>query len=118
MIQGVINRLAQCSFVVKGWSVTLTAALLALASNDNDRAFAWIAAGAVSVFALLDALYLAHERGFRRLYENAVKGAAQPWAMKPEKQNTSGVVGSLFSWSVAMPHGAALAASFGVALFG
>ena len=36
MILGVVNRMAGNSFMVKGWSVTLVAALFALAAADTN----------------------------------------------------------------------------------
>lgn len=37
MIQGVVNRLAQSSFLLKGWSVVLVSALLAFADGDHRK---------------------------------------------------------------------------------
>ena len=37
MIQAVITRMAGNSFLIKGWSVTLVAALFALAAADTER---------------------------------------------------------------------------------
>jgi hypothetical protein len=36
LIQGVINRLSQSSFLLKGWSVVLVAALFTLAANGEN----------------------------------------------------------------------------------
>jgi hypothetical protein len=36
LVQGVINRMAGNSFILKGWSVTLTSALFALAAKDAN----------------------------------------------------------------------------------
>ena len=36
MIQGVVNRLAQSSFLLKGWSVVLVSALLAFAAASSE----------------------------------------------------------------------------------
>lgn len=41
LVQGVVNRLAGNSFALKGWSVTLVSALLALAAKDADT---WLVA--------------------------------------------------------------------------
>jgi hypothetical protein len=118
MVQGVISRMASNSFVVKGWSVTLTAALLAFAAKDNDASFAWIAAGAVAVFGVLDARYLALERAFISVYDTAAQAAPTTPTLTPPASGFSGVVSALFSWSVALVHGVALAAAIAVAVFG
>ena len=39
MIQGVINRMASNSFMLKGWAVTLAAGIFALASKDADKMY-------------------------------------------------------------------------------
>ena len=43
LVQGVINRLSTNSFLLKGWSVFLISALLALSTADNRAAFGFIA---------------------------------------------------------------------------
>lgn len=71
MIQVVIGRLSTNSFFVKGWSVTLAAALFAFAVENEQWVFSALGAFAVLVFWLLDAYYLRHERLFRELYNDA-----------------------------------------------
>lgn len=71
MIQGVIGRLSTNSFFVKGWSVTLAAALFAFAVQNEEWVFSALGVLAVLVFWLLDAYYLRHERLFRELYNDA-----------------------------------------------
>src|SRR5947208_1973405 len=70
MIQAVINRMANNSFLLKGWCVTLVAALVALAQKDTRVAFILIAYVPVLVFWILDAYYLWQERLFRKLYDH------------------------------------------------
>lgn len=69
MIQGVINRMASNSFMLKGWAVTLVAGIFALASKDADRLYFIIAYIPVLVFWGLDSYYLLQERLYRALYE-------------------------------------------------
>ncbi len=68
-IQGVINRMGSNSFLLKGWSVTLVAAVFALSSKDADQRFVLLAYFPVIVFWMLDAYFLHQERLFRKLYE-------------------------------------------------
>ena len=68
LIQAVVSRMGQNSFVLKGWSVTLASALMALAVNEKSRAFAQLAFFPAILFWGLDAYYLQQERLFRRLY--------------------------------------------------
>ena len=71
MIQGVINRLSQNSFLLKGWSIALISALFALAAKDAEKAFIYVAYFPAACFWLLDAYFLHQERLFRRLYDHA-----------------------------------------------
>lgn len=117
-IQAVIARMAQNCFLIRGWSVTLTAALIGLAAADDERAFAWIAVGAVSVFALLDARYLALEHEFVALYDRAAAAAVTDWSLAAHKPTAADIARAAVSWSVALPHGAALVAALAVAVMG
>ncbi|MES9857457.1 MAG: hypothetical protein ABW166_12740 [Sedimenticola sp.] len=69
IIQGVITRMAQNSFLLKGWSVTLTAALFALAAKDANTRFVVIALLPALVFWGLDGYFLRQERLFRKVYD-------------------------------------------------
>jgi hypothetical protein len=70
MIQAIINRMAQCSFSLKGWAVTLVVALLALSTAATEKiAVIIICFIPLGVFWILDAYYLWQERMFRALYD-------------------------------------------------
>ncbi|MDZ4063504.1 MAG: hypothetical protein U1E22_02445 [Coriobacteriia bacterium] len=69
MIQGVINRLSQNSFLLKGWTVVLVSALFALAAKETLVVFAYLAYLPGVAFWCLDAYYLWQERRFRALYD-------------------------------------------------
>jgi hypothetical protein len=69
IIQGVINRMAGNSFLIKGWCVTLVSALLALASKDSNTKFIFVSYYPVLMFWILDAYFLWQERLFRKLYD-------------------------------------------------
>ncbi len=70
MIQGVVNRLSQNSFLLKGWSVVLVSALFALAGGDRKIYFIYLAYFPAIAFWLLDAYFLLQERLFRALYDH------------------------------------------------
>jgi len=76
LIQSVINRMAQVSFIIKGWAVTLVAGLLALAVNAECWYYSLLALLPALVFWGLDAFYLRQERLFRHLYDNVRLGQA------------------------------------------
>ena len=57
-IQRVIDRLSNTSFILKGWSVSLVAGLMALAASGSNRDYVLIAYVPIAVFWLLDAYFL------------------------------------------------------------
>lgn len=75
-IQNVITRMNSNSFMIKGWAVTLVAALFALSdkTEDTEHHLYLIAFIPVPVFWLLDGFFIATERRFRNLYRN-ISGA-------------------------------------------
>ena len=68
-IQSAINRMANNSFLLKGWAVTLTGGLLALTFKEINRRYLSISLGALILFWLLDGYYLSRERRFIALYD-------------------------------------------------
>ncbi|MBI2193348.1 MAG: hypothetical protein HYU36_15345 [Planctomycetes bacterium] len=67
--QGVINRMAGNSFLLKGWSVTLVAAIFALATKDGNPGLVPVAYLPAVVFWFLDAYFLRQEKLYRKLYD-------------------------------------------------
>ena len=72
-IQGVINRMAGNLFFLRGWTITLIAALFALFVKDANHAFIFVAYFPVIIFWILDGYFLSQERLFRALYNNVRK---------------------------------------------
>lgn len=72
-IQGVINRMAGNSFFLKGWAITLIAALFALSTKDTNPKYIFIAYFPVIIFWVLDGYFLSQERLFRDLYDDVRK---------------------------------------------
>lgn len=70
-IQGVITRMGSNSFYIKGWTITLVAALLALYSSRPNVAYLFVGLVPAVVFWFLDSYYLWQERRFRGLYKDA-----------------------------------------------
>lgn len=69
MIQGIISRMASNSFLLKGWSVTLISALFALAANDANQFFLYLAYFPCVAFWSLDGYFVWQEKIYRKLYE-------------------------------------------------
>ena len=72
IMQGVIARMAENSRSCKVWCVTLVAAVLVLVARTGEPRHALIALVPAIVFYMLDAYYLALERGFRKSYNGFV----------------------------------------------
>lgn len=70
MIQGVINRLSQNSFLLKGWSVVLVSGLFALSANNTNILFIYLTYFPVISFWFLDGYFLRQEKLFRALYDH------------------------------------------------
>jgi hypothetical protein len=68
-IQAIISRMAGNSFLLRGWSVTLAAALFALAAKDANIKLIVLAYYPVLVFWILDGYFLSQERCYRALYD-------------------------------------------------
>lgn len=72
MIQGVINRMGNNSFLIKGWTVTLLAAIFALEATANNNKFIFIGLISTAIFWFLDSYYLKQEKLYRELYNNII----------------------------------------------
>jgi len=73
IIQNVIARMANNSFLLKGWSVTIVGALFAFSATENTHinivVFSLLPA---FTFWYLDGFYMRQERLFRKLYDDIV----------------------------------------------
>ena len=69
-IQNVINRMANTSFLLKGWSITIVAALFAFSAKEGSNAVLWLAVQLTLVYWYLDSYFLWQERLFRSLYDH------------------------------------------------
>jgi hypothetical protein len=69
-IQQAISRMASNLFLLKGWTVTLIAALFALAAKDANPLYSLIAYIPCLMFWFLDGYFLSQERRFRSLYDH------------------------------------------------
>lgn len=72
-IQNVITRMNANSFQLKGWSITITAALLALYASNQNVTFIVVAIFPTTIFWFLDTYYLQQERQFRGIYNDVAE---------------------------------------------
>ncbi len=77
LIQGVINRMASNSFMLKGWLISLIAVILALSKDSlfscNSIFVCSILCFPILIFWYLDAFFLHREKCYRALYEWVIK---------------------------------------------
>ena len=69
-IQNVITRMSSNSFLIKGWSITLIAAIFALAAKDSNSNFIYIIYLVLPAFWILDGFFISQERQYRKLYQD------------------------------------------------
>jgi hypothetical protein len=111
MIQNIINRLAANSFSVKGWSVILISALLALAARGNGNYMVLLACFPAIAFWILDGYFLYQERLYRKWYDyvrltsdEELKNLNYSMDIKPVLSQASWH-GAMFSFTLIVFHG-------------
>ena len=77
-IQSVIGRLAGNSFVIKGWAITVAAAIFGFALNSSNTLLVVAAVIPTVAFWVLDTYFLRTERLFRALYDE-VRSKTTAW---------------------------------------
>lgn len=101
MIQGIITRMADNSFKIKGWVITIIAALAALSVDKMNIDYLRIGMFPIVCFWYLDAFYLQEERLFRKLYDAVAKKQESniDFSMntKPYKDQVESIVVVMFS---------------------
>ena len=89
-IQSIVTRLSTNSFIIKGWAITVSAAIFAFEAKEQNWRVAAVALLPIIAFWLLDAYFLRQERLFRKLYDQVRRqnAATEPFSMdiSPYKQ--------------------------------
>lgn len=99
-IQAVISRLANDSFLMKGWALTVAGAFYGFAVKGTSWQMAAIGLMPVVVFWGLDAYFLRQERLFRGLYDQVRQ--RNP-AVEPFSMNAATYATGVASWSRTLP---------------
>lgn len=85
-IQSIISRMASNAFAIKGWSVSITAAIVAAGIALKSIPIILVALIPVLTFIVLDSYFFLQEKNFRKLY-NAVRNqdfdSKNPFDLKP-----------------------------------
>lgn len=82
-VQAVITRLANNSFLLKGWALTLSSALLGFAITQKHAGLALVALVPVLAFWVLDTYFLRQERAFRRMYADIAAKELRDFTINP-----------------------------------
>jgi hypothetical protein len=102
MLQAIIARMAQNSFVIKGWATTFCSALLALGAKDANARFTVLAVLPAGIFWCLDAYYLSLERRYRALYESAAGDLGMTLSLGDARQAGAGLTVEDAMWARAV----------------
>jgi hypothetical protein len=94
-VQAVITRLANNSFLMKGWALTVAGLIFGFAADRGSWQIAAAGILPVAAFWGLDAYFLRQERLFRRLYD-AVR-RSEP-GIEPFSMDTRGFRTAVASW--------------------
>jgi len=82
-IQNVVTRMNTNSFQIKGWSITIVSATLALYASTKNECFILVGVFPSLIFWFLDTYYLTQERKFRGLYNDVAGVSEKPFDLKP-----------------------------------
>ena len=111
MIQDVVARLAQNSFLLKGWSVLLVSALLVSGAASSEQMILLVALLPVLAFWGLDGRLLRLERSFRVLYDHVrdldekLVDYSMDFAVVRQQESPPTWLSSTFSRTLAVFHG-------------
>lgn len=94
-IQAVVTRLGTNSFLIKGWALTIAAAIFALLASQMKWGIALVGVVPVIAFWFLDGYFLWQERLFRKLYDDVRKPGSGVELMS---MNTAAYAGDVRLW--------------------
>ena len=97
-VQAVITRMNTNSFQIKGWTITIVAALLAIFASTKNELFILVSLFPVIVFWFLDTYYLTQERKFRGLYSDIAGISENPKNLKEFEMRPDLYVGGKYSY--------------------
>jgi hypothetical protein len=118
MIQAVVSRLASNSFILKGWSITIVSAIVALAAKDGTPKLVALALLPAIAFWALDGYFLSKERLFRDLYNRVrlLPDDAIDFAMDLVPNTSTSWTTTTFSRTLMLFHGCIVALMAALAL--
>ena len=108
LAQSIITRMAQNSFLIKGWMITIVVGLFVFLQNDNYKNNFLIYLFPIIGFWFLDSYYLWQERLYRKLYVRIIsdiKGSSDLKLSVKEFKNSTKYLSALFSITELLTYG-------------
>ena len=102
IVQSTINRMAQNSFVIKGWTITILVGLFVFIQKNDLRDNLLIYMTPVVFFWILDSYYLYQERLFREVYKKLIANLGEEADFSMDTSDYKGIrlfLDALFSVS-------------------
>ena len=87
MIQSIIQRMANNSFFLKGWTITLIVAIFALSDPEMNQNYFGLVYIPVLAFWFLDSYYLQLERKYKLLYDDVCQKQGTDFNLNIENLN-------------------------------
>ncbi len=97
-IQNIITRMNTNSFQIKGWTITIVSALLAIYASTKNCYFVLSAIFPSVIFWFLDSYYLTQERKFRGIYNDVAGISENPKQTKMFEMRPDLYTGGDFSY--------------------
>lgn len=87
MIQGIISRMANNSFMLKGWSLTLDIGIFSLNYKTAERSILILLYIVIFMFWGLDSYYLKLERQYRCIYNMCLNDEIDRFNLNIQEKN-------------------------------
>ena len=97
-VQAMIARMNTNSFQLKGWTITIISALLAVSASTKKEGLILISLLPITIFWCLDTYYLMQERKLRGLYNDIAGISSEPKALKAFEIRLDLYVGEKYSY--------------------
>ncbi|MCK5720322.1 MAG: hypothetical protein KAH84_10300 [Thiomargarita sp.] len=111
LIQAIINRMSNTSFLIKGWAVTMISFIFSFRANETNLVLVVIP---LLLFWFLDAYFLRQERSYRKLYQwvidNRMQDDSYLFSLNPSRfmQDEKSIFKTMLSITLLVFYGVAL----------
>lgn len=125
LIQSCINRMANNSFLIKGWALGVFAGVTAFTKGENFNSFVLLIFTTIVPFVcfwILDAYFLKIERKYRAMYEDRIakrrgNDLSELYELNPANYSSECVIKTMFSQTLFVFYGIPFFASVVVLIY-